>query len=38
MEDSNPYPDLINIYMHFQNFVKYYPFVPIKGHNFDTNF
>ena len=48
MEDSNPNIYLINIYIHLQKFVKFYPFVlkilrrnkillPIKGHNFVTN-
>ena len=48
MECSNPNKNLINIYIHLQNLVKFYPFVLkifsrnkilllIKGHNFVTN-
>ena len=48
MGDSNPNIYLINIYIHLQNVVKFYPFVlkilrrnkillPIKGHTFATN-
>ena len=48
MEDSNRNIYLINICIHLQNLVKFYPFVlkilrrnkillPIKGHNFITN-